>query len=138
MPGEVHCSWVQLSPPNYLGWPGAVEPCANGQIGPIDIFRSNKRTMRNVMQIIVHLLLKPFQVCQCHICIPLSGFQLSGFYLWVPSLLVSSLDSIFLETICLVPVPCISSVCHMYLTDFAYDGAIFLVSLSPSYTSLPV
>ena len=28
--------------------------------------------------------------------------------------------------------------CHMYMTDFAYDGQIFLVPSSPSYPSLPV
>ena len=39
---------------------------------------------------------------------------------------------------CLVPVRCISSICHVYTTDFAYDGPIFLVSLSPSYPSSPV
>ena len=27
---------------------------------------------------------------------------------------------------------------HMYTTDFAYDGPIFLVPLSPSYPSSPV
>ena len=42
------------------------------------------------------------------------------------------------RTICLVPVPCISSICHMYMTDFAYDGPIFLVPLSLSYPSSPV
>ena len=42
------------------------------------------------------------------------------------------------RTICLVPVRCISSICHMYMTDFAYDGPIFLVPLSPSYPSSPV
>ena len=36
------------------------------------------------------------------------------------------------------PVRCISSIRHMYTTDFAYDGPIFLVPLSPSYTSSPV
>ena len=40
--------------------------------------------------------------------------------------------------ICLVPVWCISSICHMYTTDFAYDGPISLVPLSPSYPSSPV
>ena len=30
------------------------------------------------------------------------------------------------RTICLVPIRCISSICHMYTTDFAYDGTIFL------------
>ena len=39
---------------------------------------------------------------------------------------------------CLVPVPCISSMCHMYMTDFAYDGPIFLVPLSLSYPCSPV
>ena len=38
----------------------------------------------------------------------------------------------------MVPVQCISSMCHMYMTDFAYDGPIFLVLLSPSYPSSPV
>ena len=42
------------------------------------------------------------------------------------------------RTICLVPVRCISSIRHMYTTDFAYDGSIFLVPLSPSYPSSPV
>ena len=42
------------------------------------------------------------------------------------------------RTICLVPVRCISSIRHMYTTDFAYDGPIFLVPLSPSYPSSPV
>ena len=28
--------------------------------------------------------------------------------------------------------------CHMYTTDVAYDGPIFLVPLSPSYPSSPV
>ena len=42
------------------------------------------------------------------------------------------------RTIFLVPVPCISSLCHMYMTDFAYDGPIFLVPLSLSYPSSPV
>ena len=42
------------------------------------------------------------------------------------------------DVICLVPVPCISSMCHMYMTDFAYDGPIFLVPLSLSYPSSPV
>ena len=42
------------------------------------------------------------------------------------------------RTICLVPVRCISSMCYMYMTDFAYDGPIFLVPLSPSYPSSPV
>ena len=32
----------------------------------------------------------------------------------------------------------ISSIRHMYMTDFAYDGPIFLVPLSPSYPSSPV
>ena len=38
----------------------------------------------------------------------------------------------------MVPVRCISSIRHMYKTDFAYDGPIFLVPLSPSYPSSPV
>ena len=42
------------------------------------------------------------------------------------------------QTLCLVPVRCISSICHMYTTDFAYDGPIFLVPLSLSYPSSPV
>ena len=42
------------------------------------------------------------------------------------------------HTICLVPIRCISSICHMYMTDFAYDGPIFLVPLSLSYPSTPV
>ena len=42
------------------------------------------------------------------------------------------------RTICLVPVWCVSSICHMYTTDFAYDGLIFLVPLSLSYPSSPV
>ena len=42
------------------------------------------------------------------------------------------------DNICLVPVRCISSMCHMYTTDFAYDGPIFLVPLSPSYPSSPI
>ena len=42
------------------------------------------------------------------------------------------------RTICLVPVRCISSIRHMYTTDFAYDGPIFLVPLSLSYPSSPV
>ena len=41
-------------------------------------------------------------------------------------------------TICLVPLGCISSICHMYTMDFAYDGPIFLVPLSLSYLSSPV
>ena len=41
-------------------------------------------------------------------------------------------------TICLVPVRCISSIRHMYMTDFAYDGPIFLVPLSLSYPSSSV
>ena len=40
--------------------------------------------------------------------------------------------------ICLVSVRCISSLRHMYTTDFAYDGPNFLVPLSPSYPSSPV
>ena len=36
------------------------------------------------------------------------------------------------------PSRCISSIRHMYTTDFAYDGPIFLVPLSPSYPSSPV
>ena len=36
------------------------------------------------------------------------------------------------------PSQCISSVRHMYTTDFAYDGPIFLVPLSLSYPSSPV
>ena len=42
------------------------------------------------------------------------------------------------RTICLVPVRCISSIRHMYTTDFAYDRPIFLVPLSLSYPSSPV
>ena len=42
------------------------------------------------------------------------------------------------RTICLVQVRCISSICHMYMTDFAYDGPFFLVPLSLSYPSSPV
>ena len=42
------------------------------------------------------------------------------------------------RTICLVPVPCISSMCHVYMTNFACDGPIFLVPLSLSYPSSPV
>ena len=38
----------------------------------------------------------------------------------------------------MVPVRCISNIRHMYTTDFAYDGPIFLVPLSPSYPSSPV
>ena len=38
----------------------------------------------------------------------------------------------------MVPVRCLSSICHMYMTDFAYDGPIFLVPLSLSYPSSPV
>ena len=30
------------------------------------------------------------------------------------------------------------SMCHIYMTDFAYDGPIFLVPLSLSYAGLPV
>ena len=37
----------------------------------------------------------------------------------------------------LVPVPCISSMFHMCMTDLAYDGPIFLVPLSLSYASSP-
>ena len=37
-----------------------------------------------------------------------------------------------------LPVQCISSIRHMYTTDFAYDGPIFLVPLSLSYPSSPV
>ena len=33
---------------------------------------------------------------------------------------------------------CISSMYHMYTTDFAYDGPIFLAPSSPSYASSPV
>ena len=33
------------------------------------------------------------------------------------------------------PSPMHTSIYHMYTTDFAYDGPIFLVSLSPSYPS---
>ena len=36
-----------------------------------------------------------------------------------------------------LPVRCISSIRHMYTTDFAYDGPICLVPLSPSYPSSP-
>ena len=43
-----------------------------------------------------------------------------------------------MTTTCLVPVRFISSIYHMYMTDFAYDGPIFLVPLSPSYPSSPV
>ena len=42
------------------------------------------------------------------------------------------------RTICLVPIRCTSSISHMYMTDFAYDGPIFLVPLSLSYPSSPV
>ena len=42
------------------------------------------------------------------------------------------------RTICLAPVRCISSIRHMYTTDFAYDRPIFLVPLSLSYPSSPV
>ena len=42
------------------------------------------------------------------------------------------------RTICLVSVRCISSIRHLYTTDFAYDGPIFLVPLSPSHPSSPV
>ena len=38
----------------------------------------------------------------------------------------------------MVPVRCISSIRHMYATDFAYDGPFFLVPLSLSYPSSPV
>ena len=31
-----------------------------------------------------------------------------------------------------------SSICHMYMTDFAYDGPLFLVPLCLSYPSSPV
>ena len=41
-------------------------------------------------------------------------------------------------TICLVPVPCISSMFHMCMKDFAYHGPIILVPLNPSYPSSPV
>ena len=33
------------------------------------------------------------------------------------------------------PIPCISSMCHIYMTDFAYDRPIFLVPLSLPYPS---
>ena len=39
------------------------------------------------------------------------------------------------QTIYLFSVPCISSMCHMYMTDFAYDRPNFLVPLSLSYAS---
>ena len=32
----------------------------------------------------------------------------------------------------------LSSIRHMYTTDFAYDGPIVMVPLSPSYPSSPV
>ena len=38
----------------------------------------------------------------------------------------------------MVPDRCISSIRHMYTTDFVYDGPTFLVPLSPSYPSSPV
>ena len=41
-----------------------------------------------------------------------------------------TMDFCIWRTICLVPVRCISSNRHMYTTDFAYDGPIFLVPLS--------
>ena len=31
----------------------------------------------------------------------------------------------------------VSLYCHMYMTDFAYDGPIFLVPSSPSYPGSP-
>ena len=49
-----------------------------------------------------------------------------------------TVDFCIRRTICLVPVRCISSIRHMYTTDFAYDGQIFLVPLSLSYPSSPV
>ena len=42
------------------------------------------------------------------------------------------------RTICLVPESDAYQVIHMYTSDFAYDGPIFLVPLSPSYPSSPV
>ena len=42
------------------------------------------------------------------------------------------------RTVCLVPVLCISSIRHMYTTDFAYARPIFLGPLSLSYQSSPV
>ena len=42
------------------------------------------------------------------------------------------------RTISCIPVRCISSIRHMYTTDFAYEGPIFLVPLSLSYPSSPV
>ena len=47
-------------------------------------------------------------------------------------------DLCLLQTIWLVLVRCISNICHMYKTDFAYDGPIFMVPLSLSYPSSPV
>ena len=49
-----------------------------------------------------------------------------------------TMDFCLRRTKYLVLVPCISSMCHMYMTDFAYDVPVFLVQLSPSYPSLPV
>ena len=46
-------------------------------------------------------------------------------------------DFCICRTICLVQIRCISSIRHMYMTDFAYNGPIFLVPLSPSYLSSP-
>ena len=36
------------------------------------------------------------------------------------------------------PSPMHINMCHMYMTDFAYDGPISLVPLSLSYPSSPV
>ena len=95
-------------------------------------------------EIVIWLLLLKFDLI---VCIPMKDlcekgiilklFQRKYRWTWIWWTTVRQIFCIW-RTICLVPVWCISSIRHMYTTDFANDGPIFLVPLSPSYPSSPV
>ena len=84
----------------------------NSNIKLFEIFRKNVCLLKKIWMNVIQVNLDMTDHCTTDFCI------------W--------------RTICLVPVRCISSIRHMYTTDFAYDGPIFLVPLSLSYPSSPV
>ena len=105
-------------------------------------FYASKISRVQVMKI--HNLIFCHEVARVNLSLSLSPLNIA-----MPLLMISiqvnldmkdhcTTDFCIWRTICLVSVRCISSICHMHTTDFAYDGTIFLVPLSLSYPSSPV
>ena len=134
------------------GWPGERPPLTAGGLGPaggpqkpegLGALKCILWLFLALIFIILHIEMYVFSVWIIHFIDIFPGMSnLNNFSIAIQVNLDMTdhctTDFCIRRTICLVPVRCITSICHMYTTDFAYDGPIFLVPLSPSYPSSPV